>query len=145
MRPESIILFEKVFFASLAVGIATTVIGWEEVKAMLADPSIQAAGIGGGAVALSLALGIVLPLVLWYFIARRASNVAKWIFVVLTALGLFGLLAALADPSAAKGLQTMASAVSTGLQVAAAWLLFRPDARKWLEGPHGPNDPAPGG
>jgi hypothetical protein len=140
MRPESIIVFEKVFFASLALGLVNAALSWGEVEALLADPGVQAAGIGSVAVAFSLALGIVLPLVLWYFIARRASNLAKWIFVVLTAIGLAGFLSTLVDPLRAKGLLTILAAIATVLQVYAAWLLFKPDAAAWLEsgGEQGP-------
>ena len=143
MRPQSIELFEKVYLGAIAIGLVNTALSWSQVNAMLADPRMQAAGVGNGTLAFGLVIGILLPLLLWYFIARRASNIAKWIYVVLTALGLFGFLSALANPMVVKGLVTLLGAVATGLQVYGAWLLFRPDAAAWLEskGADGPGDP----
>lgn len=88
-------------------------------------------------------VGILVPLLLWYFIARRASNVAKWIYVVLTALGLLGFVSSLANPLVAKGVITVLGLNTVGLQFYAAWLLFRPDASAWLDsrGANGPGDP----
>ena len=143
MRPQSIELFEKVYLASIAIGLVNTVLSWSQVDAMLADPRMQAAGVGTGTLVFAVVIGILVPLLLWYFIARRASNVAKWIYVVLTAVGLFGFLSAVANPMVAKGLVTVLGAAATGLQVYGAWLLFRPDAAAWLEGKgaDGPGDP----
>ena len=143
MRPQSIQLFEKVYLASIAIGLVNAVLSWSQVDAMLADPRMQAAGVGTGTLVLGVVIGILVPLLLWYFIARRASNVAKWIYVVLTAVGLFGFLSALANPMAPKGLITLLGAAATGLQVYGAWLLFRPDAAAWFEskGADGPGDP----
>lgn len=143
MRPHSIVLFEKVFFASLAVQLVSTVLSWSQVDAMIDDPAVRAAGIGGGAVAFSMLLGFLLPLLLWYFIARRASNVAKWIFVVLVALSLLPLLSALLNPLVPKGILTIVAVIGTALQVYAAWLLFKPDAKAWLEGGARPNSDGP--
>lgn len=144
MRPQSIELFEKVYLGAIAVGLVNTVLSWSQVNAMLDDPRMQAAGMGTGTLAFGVVVGVLVPLLLWYFIARRASNVAKWIYVVLTALGLFGFLSSLANPLAPKGLTMVVGAVSVLLQVYGAWLLFRPDAAAWLEskGTNGPGDPA---
>lgn len=140
MRPEPIILFEKVFFASLGVGIANAALSWDQVGGMLDDPAIRATGIGGGALALSLAFQLLLPLLLWFFIARRPRVIAKWVFVILTALGLLGFLAVLADPEAPPGMLTIGGAVATLLQIYAAWLLFTPEAKEWLGERDGPDD-----
>ena len=112
----------------------------EGVGIVVAD---VAAGVGTGTLAVGVVIGILVPLLLWYFIARRASNVAKWIFVVLTAVGLLGFLSALANPMVPKGLVTLLGAAGTGLQVYGAWLLFRPDAAAWLDakGADGAGDP----
>ena len=143
MRPQSIELFEKVYLGAIAIGLINAVLSWSQVDAMLADPRMQAAGLGTGTLVFGLIVGILLPLLLWYFIARRASNVAKWIYVVLTALGLFGFLSSLANPMVPKGLITLLGAAAVGLQVYGAWLLFRPDAVAWLDskGSDGPGDP----
>ena len=132
-RPPSIVLFEKLYLAAIVVGIVNTFVSWSQVNAMLDDPRVQAAGMGNGTLVFALFVGILIPFLLWYFIARRASNVAKWVLVVLTALGLFGFLSSLANPLAPKGLAMILGAVALVLQLYAAWLLFRPDAKAWLE------------
>ena len=143
MRPKSIELFEKVYLGAIAVGLVNTFLSWSQVSAMLNDPRMKAVGMGSGTLMFGLVVGILIPLLLWYFIARRASNVAKWIYVALTALGLFGFLSSLANPLVPKGLVTVLGLTAVGLQVYGAWLLFRPDAMAWLEskGANGPGDP----
>lgn len=143
MRPQSIELFEKVYLGAIAIGLVNTFLSWSQVSAMLDDPRMQAAGMGTGTLMFGLVVGILIPLLLWYFIARRASNVAKWIYVVLTALGLFGFLSSLANPLVPKGLVTVLGLAAVALQVFAAWLLFKPDSVEWLEskGANGPGDP----
>ena len=143
MRTRSIELFEKVYLGAIAIGLVNTFLSWSQVNAMLDDPRMQAAGMGSGTLLFGLVVGILIPLLLWYFIARRASNVAKWIYIVLTALGLFAFLSSLANPLVSKGLVTILGAAAVGLQVYGAWLLFRPDAVAWLEskGAKGPGDP----
>ena len=143
MRPKSIEMFEKVYLGAIAIGLVNTVISWSQVSAILADPRMRAVGMGSGTLVFGVVVGMLIPLLLWYFIARRASNVAKWIYVVLTALGLFGYLSSLANPLVPKGLITVLGLVTVGLEVYAAWLLFRPDAAAWLEskGADGPGDP----
>ncbi|QGN55113.1 hypothetical protein GKE62_11670 [Novosphingobium sp. Gsoil 351] len=143
MRPQSIELFEKVYLGAIVIGLINTALSWSQVNAMLNDPRAQAAGLGTGTLVFGVFVGVLIPLLLWYFVARRASNVAKWIYVVLTALGLFGFLSSLANPLVPKGLVTLLGALAVLLQVYGAWLLFRPDAVAWLEskGVDGPGDP----
>jgi hypothetical protein len=138
MRPKSILLFEKVFFASLAVGLVRTVAAWREVASAIANPTLKAASMSERAILTSLSLSLVLPLVLWFFIAHRASNVAKWFFLLLTAFGLLGFVQTLANPAAPKGIVTVLSALGVGLQIYAAWLLFDADAKDWLDGDDSP-------
>ena len=133
MRPQSIELFEKIYLGAIVIGLVNTVLSWGQVSAMLENPGLQSSGLGSGTLITSMLIGFLVPLLLWFFIARRASNVAKWIFVVLTALGLFGFLSSLANPMVPKGLVTIGGTIATGLQLYAAWLLFRPDAVAWLE------------
>ena len=143
MRPKSIELFEKVYLGAIALGLVNTFLSWSQVNAMLADPRMQSAGVGNGTLVFGVVVGVLIPILLWYFIARRASNVAKWIYVVLTALGVFSFLSSLANPLVPKGLTMIVGALSVLLQVYGAWLLFRPDAAAWLEskGAIGSGDP----
>ena len=143
MRPQSIELFEKVYLGSIALGLVNTAFSWGALTASLKTVGDGAMTMGPGVMVGSIALSLVISLLLWFFIARRASNVAKWIYVVITAIGVFGVLSSLANPLTPKGLTMIGGFVATALQVFAAWLLFKPDAAAWLEskGANGPGDP----
>ena len=139
MRPKSIVQFERVYLASIVLGMF-------EPKRMgpATDMAFSKAGVdvpGVGIVLIAGALSLLLPLLLWHFIARRASNVAKSILIALTALGLLSFVAGLGDPDRAKDL--LLGVVVTALMFYAIWLLFRPDAKAWLgsKGTESPTDP----
>ena len=139
MRPKSIVQFERVYLASIVLGMF-------EPKRMgpATDMAFSKAGVDVpvvGIVLIAGALSLLLPLLLWHFIARRASNVAKSILIALTALGLLSFVAGLGDPDRAKDL--LLGVVVTALMFYAIWLLFRPDAKAWLgsKGTESPTDP----
>ena len=144
MRPQSIELFEKVYLGSIALGLVNTALSWGALTASLKTVSDGAMKMGPGVMVGSIVIGLVISLLLWFFVARRASSVAKWIFVVITAIGVFGVLSSLANPLAPKGLTMIGGMIATALQVFAARLLFKPDAVAWLEskGENGPGDPS---
>src|SRR5687768_11985291 len=97
MRPDSIIMFERLILASLALSMFNFFVGYEPMMEQLdREPALQQVGFGVGFVIGSLVVGLAIYLLLWFLIARKASNVAKWILVVLTALGLTSFLAAFA-------------------------------------------------
>ena len=85
-----------------------------------------------GLLAAGAVLAVAIPLLLLYFIARRASNVAKWIFVALTAISLYSLVSGVANPATPKNLLLLVAVLNMALTLYAAWLLFRPDAKAWL-------------
>ena len=88
MRPPSIIMFERLFLASLALSAIQFFIGYDAMIAeMEREPAFQQLGIGGGALTGTFVVGMAIYLLLWFLIARKASSVAKWILVVLSALG----------------------------------------------------------
>ena len=144
MRPQSIELFEKVYLGAIGVGLVNTALSWGALTASLQNAGKAAVAMGPGLMVVSIALSLVISLLLWFFIVRRASNIAKWIYLVITAIGVFGVLSSLANPLAPRGVTMIGGFVATGLQVFAAWLLFRPDAVAWLEskGANGPGDPS---
>jgi hypothetical protein len=129
MRPRSIILFERIELLAILCGIVGAALGWERTVAL-----VSRFGFGGGFVAIVQGLGFAVMLLLLYFIARQASVVAKWIFVVLVALGAVNI-ARSYGVLFAMGATGLLSAAQTLLQLFAAWLLFRPDAASWFDGP----------
>ena len=110
MRPASIIWFERLFLLGLALGLVNGMIQFDTALAQIeSDPKLAQLGWGTGFVVTVMAISLLIPLLLWFLIARRASNIAKWVLVIFTVPGLFFL------PSSA--------AIS---------FLFKRDAREWL-------------
>jgi hypothetical protein len=135
MRPASINRFDQLYLGALALGIINTIIAYDETMAQLeADPAVAAVGMAGPGFIIGVsAFSFGISLLLWYFIARRASTVAKWILVVFTVIGLIGIPFALITTPLMQSIITL---VIAAMQVAALWFLFRPDAKAWFE--HGP-------
>lgn len=131
IRPLSIINFERCYLGALIVGAVNAALNWQRYTTM---PAVRDAQVMFGPWYLPAltAIGYLIPLLLWYFAARRASVVAKWIVVVLFGLGVFGLLIALAMGTMASGFGGVLSVVAFVLNAVAVWLLFQPDARAWF-------------
>lgn len=130
-RPLSIVNFERCYLGALIVGAVNAALNWQRYLEMPAVQQAQAS-IGGWYLPATTGLGFLIPLLLWYFAARRASVVAKWIVVVLFGLGAFGLLAGFLLGTMAAGLGGVLSVVAFVLNAVAVWLLFQPDARVWF-------------
>src|SRR3546814_12760158 len=75
---------------------------------------------------------MAINLIIWYFISRRRSKIAKWIQVVLYVLGLVFFLTSLNHPLSPKGLALAANIVIYALYGAATYMLFRPDTAAWF-------------
>jgi hypothetical protein len=140
MRPTSIIQFERFYLGALVVGLINNVLNWSQATAALNDPNVQAVGMGTGFLVGTMVVGIVIQLLLWYFTAKRGSNIAKWILVVLFGLGLIGLLISLPGLFAIGTIGAVLSLLAVALQAYAVFMLFKPDAVAWLEG-KGPTNP----
>ncbi|MXO86911.1 hypothetical protein GRI38_12820 [Altererythrobacter aurantiacus] len=133
-RPDSIRMFEKLFLASIALGIVNMIISFGDTQATLADDPATAQLGSGFAIFIGLfVLGV--NLLFWFFIARKASNIAKWILVVFTVLGLVMLPGTLATLS---GFALILSLLVTALQLAAIVFLFKQDAKEWFAGKRRP-------
>ena len=143
MRPASIVLFEKLYLLSIVVSAIGIVLGWDQmIAAAGARPGISAGAQQGVAIG-AVAFTFLIAFVLLYFIARRASNIAKWIFVVLAAYGVFAFVTGLSTAGIKLDAAFLTNAVSLALTLYCAWLLFRPDAKAWLDskGADAPADP----
>ena len=133
-RPASIVTFERCYLGAWVVGLINSALNWNVAMAAMADnPSVAQLGpsfastmmIGG------LAIGAAITLLLWYFVARRGSVVAKWIVTVFFALGLASFLWSLAA-GRGFGLVTVIALVAMALQAIAVAMLFRPDTKPWF-------------
>lgn len=126
MRPQSIVNFERIYILSIILSIVAAFVGWDT---MMANPAVQR--FGPNFVWITEAVSLIIMLLLLYFIARRASVVAKWIFVILFLLGLIGFLMQLGTLFQ-TGILGIIQIVQIVLQAIAVYLLFRPDARAWF-------------
>ncbi len=145
MRPKSIEQFEKFFLGSLALGLVNTGVSFDSSMRLLeADSATAQSGFGSGFYILTILFGFGISLLLWYLIARRASNIAKWILVALTAFGLISMVATLPIMMAQGTLTLGLTAFVTLLHLVSLWFLFQRDAAEWLAsaGRVGPVDPA---
>jgi hypothetical protein len=89
MRPISIVWFERLFLLSLSVALFVSLLQYDLLLAQVeGQVAFVPLGLRSGLVFAVFAISLLVPFVLWYFIARRASNPAKWILVLLTAAGL---------------------------------------------------------
>ncbi|HVF92826.1 MAG TPA: hypothetical protein VM900_00775 [Sphingomonas sp.] len=131
IRPPSIVKFEYCYLGAWALGLINTAINWSRYQQMAQVQQANAA-VGSWYLPTIIGVGILIPLILWYFVARRASVIAKWIVVVFAALAVSGAVFTLLVASFATGIGAMLALGGYALQVAAAWLLFRPDAKAWF-------------
>jgi hypothetical protein len=132
MQPPSIVRFSRLFLAAVGITALLAALNFPGLKASVLRQDPAAASLGDGVLILALALGIAVLVVLWFLIARRASNVAKWVLVALTAVSIalqvpkVGAIVSSLDPIAILGLLVAVA------QIVAIAFLFRADAREWL-------------
>lgn len=137
MRPQSIVWFERLYLASVCLGILTLALNYD-----LIEMRAVATGGAGTSAWVGAVIGVCINLLFWFFIARRASNIAKWILVVMTAVGIVGMIAMLSTLLMYGPLYTALTGAVTLLQLVAMVFLFRRDAVDWLKsgGRNGPID-----
>ena len=140
MRPKSIINFERLYLGALAIGLVNILLSWQQGMGLL-NNNPDTRSLGQGVVYVSIFIGFLVPLLLWYFTARRASVVAKWIVVILFALGLISLLVNFQRAGLPTGVSGILALVALVMQAAAIWMLFRPDAKAWFSDGRGDVDP----
>lgn len=142
MRPRSIILFERVFGFTILLGLAAGIWAWLHWSSMLppgAPP--QVAAMMPIIMVGSLVGGVIINLLLLFFIARKGAEVAKWIFIIFFVLGVLGVVRGLASPTVQISMMThILSIVQILIEAYCVWLLFRPDAVAWFKGERAPSD-----
>lgn len=148
MRPQSIIRFDWAYLGSIALWLANMAVGWPTMLRQLeASPQFsgnpQMLELGETLLMGGVAAILVLWLLLWYFTARRASTVTKWIVVGFTALTVLRLPLVVIGAPAMGWLPTTLSIVAFVLAAFATWMLFRPDAQAWFAGDDAQPDTAP--
>lgn len=137
-RPRSIRLFELFWLGSLALTLVGTALLWPVLLEQAAAQA-GAARLGPGVLNAIAGAGVAflaaIELLLWYFVARRGSTVAKWLAVLFTAYGAYVLVVAEDVAVALATVTGVISAVALLMQVIATGALFAPDARSWFSPP----------
>ena len=134
MRPKSIVWFERLLLATIATMLIIRV---NEAPTMLTKFAANpiTAPFGTAIFICAIGFNLFINLMFWFFIARRAINIAKWIWVVLIAIGLpynlYVLFTGLFAGVTSLG-TIVFQVISACLEVAAAVMLFRPDAKVWF-------------
>lgn len=132
-KPPSIARFELLYWIAIVLGWVNTAINWPTAQESL-DANPVLANVHWFLPAMTL-LGVLISVALWFFITRRASVVAKWIQVVFAAFGVIGILsgAFMILSGKAPSLPLMLLGMfSNILYIAAAAMLFKPDAKEWF-------------
>jgi hypothetical protein len=131
VRPKSIVQFDYIYLAIIALGLVGSALSWDE---LLASVSVQrmVAQMGTAPLYGTILVVTLLQLLLWYFIARRGSVVAKWVFVVYAGASLVFSAYSLAVNGAISAAVGVVSVATLVLQAIAIWLLFRPDTPAWF-------------
>ena len=126
-RPASIRWFERLAYLSIALSVANSMIVHAAMRQI--SPDLPDGRRGAVLVLMIVTVLVYIPLI--RLAAHRASNVARWVLVVLLGIHLFGLfnVSAILDyggPSVPIALvQFPLSAILIGL-------LFRADSRRWF-------------
>jgi len=129
MRPRSIMLFESLSLAAVALGALILGLTW---NALMASVYARIRGTGiEPAVMILAALYVGLLVLLILLTSRRASIVAQWLFTAIIVAELAMTLPGL-GAMARGGLVGWAQIVQLILQLVAVGFLFMPDARAWL-------------
>lgn len=132
MRPQSIVWFERLYLISFVLGLVSTWQNWAARADMLrANEATANLGWLGPT---ATVIGLVIALTLLYLVARRANVIAKWIVVVFAAWGavLLAILLLGLVRGTGESILLIVGVAQNLLYLAAAVLLFRPDARAWF-------------
>lgn len=131
MRPDSIRKFDLFYLASVAVGLASTLLNYDRMEQALQE-QLAASGMTGGTEGFllsGLAIGFALSLALWFLTSRMRIGAMRWLLLLFVAYRAVSIPYAL---STGLGSFSITGTIAVLLQVIAVWFLFRPDAREWF-------------
>ncbi|MEZ0243779.1 MAG: hypothetical protein ACAH11_10420 [Sphingomonas sp.] len=131
MKPNSIVQFERLFLAALAVRVLNDAVGvTASLNALKANP--LTANYGVGAVIGVLAVIYGAALLLWYLVTRRQSGVAKWILSIWFVISTCTMALALFKGGFGLNLGTLSGWAMFLLFAWSVSYLFKPDADAWF-------------
>lgn len=130
MRPQSIVKFERMFFLSLLMSVVGFFVGYDAMLAQVGrEPAMQQLDLAAETVIGTMVLGTAVYLLLWFFIAHRASNLARWALTIFTGFGFISFVASAAFATPANPGVAIAYYV---FALGAVRYLFTADARAWF-------------
>lgn len=156
MRPASIIQFERLYLASLAVVVIQSAAAYfimREAFGRLPADAGAPPGLGGmfsgimiGWIIIGLLFSVGIPLLLMWLAARKRIEVAKWLLLAISVLSVMAWLGSVImlllmpgdvaqDLAGLAGYQTvlvLIDGVGEALGIAALIFLFRRDATEWF-------------
>ena len=127
IRPRSIIWFERLFLASIAVRPIYLIVRWE----LLTFRSEQS-GVPIGVLIALVALSFLIPLTLGWLAARRASRMAAWLVAIWILVIVLVYASSMVPVRWRWGILTDPAFAIFVLSVAAGIALFLPESRRWL-------------
>ena len=128
MRPQSIIRFEQFYLASTALTLIA-----QMFNAMGLIGPVSKDQLGPYFLPILFVISYGLAFLFWFLIAHRASNVAKWILVVLTGISVAFAVPALAMLTQEYPVYVLVTGLLVLLDLIAMVYLFRRDAVEWLK------------
>ena len=133
MRPQSLVWFDRLYLGSLAVAMVSSAARFSDSQKLLVKNGSTAV-LGSSFLFITLGFSWAINLLIWYFISRRGSNIARWIWTVMMGFSLLALPVSLMQYSSgmltASRLITMA--LTYGLNIGAVYCTFRADAKPWF-------------
>lgn len=126
-RPRPITLFARIYWLSVALSVANILTRYAALRAYAISQGTAAAG-----PAIAILIALLSGLLFWFFIVRRASNVAKWLLVVLSALSLIQMPQIVSYSRTFGWVYGLTFAASGVALFGAIILLFRADSIAWL-------------
>lgn len=127
-RPKSILWFERLFIASVVSETIDLFVHWDGYV-FDEEFDAEARQIYVIIMMLGIVLGYAIQISLWYFVAYRASNVARWILIALTALSFLSGAIYFQDYS---GSEFIFLIVTQSLVLVSILFLFLGGSREWF-------------
>lgn len=126
-RPLAITWFGRLYLSSAILSFIFTLVYYPQLRAW----TLERGSAPGAILGVSL-LGLLATFAFWYFIAKRASTIAKWVLVVATAVGLASYIAGYQAYLEFGVAYFIIDAMLRLLTLTACAFLFRADAAEWF-------------
>lgn len=127
VKPKSIRSFDRLNLVATLIGVANIIVHYGVLRTLAISKGASPAGSILAVILLGLSY-----LIFWFFIYRRGSNIAKWVFVAVTAISVAMIPLNLSEVILVGTAYAISDGVAFLFQLAAAAMLFRQDAALWF-------------